>query len=206
MDIKQFSDLIRSKRREVDALMRRAMPIRAGNLAKRHYRDNFRQGGFVNNGLKPWPKTKRQTMGGKSAASRRGPLLSSRNHLFSEVRYEAGDYRVKVFNPVPYAPVHNWGATLTPAVTPRMRRFAWAMYYQATGKSKAAGKGGKSAEKGRPGGSVNPQAAMWRALALTRKKRLSIKIPQRQFIGPSRELDEAMRNDLERMIERTLKI
>lgn len=205
MDIKQFADLLRSKHREVDALMRHAMPIRAGNLAKRHYQENFRQGGFVNNGLKPWPKTKRQTEGGKSAASQHGPLLSTRNHLFSEVRYEAGDYRVKVFNPVPYAPVHNWGATLTPAVTPRMRRFAWAMYYQTTGKTKAARKGGKSAEKGQPGESVSPEAAKWRALALTRKKRLSIKIPQRQFIGQSRELDEAMRADFERMIEQTFK-
>ncbi|WP_418981714.1 hypothetical protein [Alistipes sp.] len=205
MDIKQFADLLRSKRKEVDTLMRRAMPIRVGNLAKRHYQENFRQGGFVNDGLKPWPKTKRQTGGGKSAASQHGPLLSTRNHLFSEVRYETGDYRVRVFNPVPYAPVHNWGATLTPTVTPKMRRFAWAMYYQASGKSKAAGKGRKSAKKEQPGGSVDPEAAMWRGLALTKKKRLSIKIPQRQFIGQSRELDDALRVDIERQLEQILK-
>ena len=31
---------------------------------------------------------------------------------------------------------------------------------------------------------------MWKGLALTRKKKLSIRIPQRQFIGESEELNE----------------
>jgi len=206
MDIKEFSRLLQSKRKQIDSLMRRTMPIRVGNMAKRHYQDNFRKGGFVDNGLKPWPKTKRQIGGGKSAASQHGPLLSSRHYLFDEVRYETGDYRVKVMNTVPYAPVHNWGATLTPAVTPRMRRFAWAKYYEASGKSSAKGKGRKSAKKGRQTGMVTPEAAMWRGLALTKKKHLSIRIPQRQFIGPSRELDNAMQADFEKQVEQTLKL
>ena len=121
------------------------------------------------------------------------------------MRYETGDYRVKVMNTVPYAPVHNWGATLTPAVTPRMRRFAWAKYYQATGKPKARTKGRKSAENA-PSGALTPEAQMWRGLALTKKKQLRIKIPQRQFIGPSRELDNAMQADFEKQIEQTLKL
>lgn len=37
---------------------------------------------------------------------------------------------------------------------------------------------------------ANPQAQMWKGLALTRKKKLSIRIPQRQFIGESEELNE----------------
>mgnify|MGYP000447284352 FL=1 len=205
MDIKEFSKLIRAKQKEIDTLMRRKMPIRAGSLAKRHYQENFRKGGFVNNGLKPWSKTKRQLGGGTSAASQHGPLLSTRHYLFDEVRYETGDYRVKVMNTVPYAPVHNWGATLTPAVTPRMRRFAWAKYYQATGKPKARTKGRKSAENA-PSGALTPEAQMWRGLALTKKKQLRIKIPQRQFIGPSRELDNAMQADFEKQIEQTLKL
>lgn len=205
MDIKQFSDLIRSKRREVDALMRRTMPIRAGNLAKRHYQDNFRKSGFVNDGLHPWPKTKRQTAGGTAAANRHGPLLSTRNHLFNSVRYVPGDYRVKIVNDVPYAPVHNWGGETSPAVTPKMRRFAWAMYYKTGGKPKTGTKGRESAGKGQPG-SVSPEAAKWRALALTKKKRLHIRIPQRQFIGPSRELEERIRADVETQIESVLKL
>ena len=31
---------------------------------------------------------------------------------------------------------------------------------------------------------------MWRGLALTKKKKLNIRIPQRQFLGESEELNE----------------
>ena len=109
MDIKEFSKLIRAKQKEIDTLMRRKMPIRVGNMAKRHFQDNFRKSGFVDGGLHPWPKTKRQLAGGTSAASQHKPLLSNRNHLFNAVRYVPGDYRVKIVNDVPYAPIHNWG-------------------------------------------------------------------------------------------------
>jgi phage gpG-like protein len=147
MDIKEFSKLIRAKQKEIDTLMRRKMPIRVGNMAKRHFQDNFRKSGFVDGGLHPWPKTKRQLTGSTSAAGKHGPLLSSRNHLFNAVRYVPGDYRVKIVNDVPYAPIHNWGGETKPAVTPKMRRFAWAMYYQAAGKSKKGTKGRKSPER-----------------------------------------------------------
>lgn len=205
MDIKEFSKLIRAKQKEIDTLMRRKMPIRVGNMAKRHFQDNFRKSGFVDGDLHPWPKTKRQLSGGTSAASQHKPLLSNRNHLLNAVRYIPGDYRVKIVNDVPYAPVHNWGGETSPAVTPKMRRFAWAMYYQATGKPKAGTKGRKSAEKA-SNGALTPDAQMWRALALTKKKRLRIKIPQRQFIGQSRELEERIHADVETQIESVLKL
>ena len=195
MDIKEFSKLIRAKQKEIDTLMRRKMPIRVGNMAKRHFQDNFRKSGFVDGGLHPWPKTKRQLAGGTSAASQHKPLLSNRNHLFNAVRYVPGDYRVKIVNDVPYAPIHNWGGETSPAVTPKMRRFAWAMYYQAAGKSKKGTKGRTAAENAPSG-----------ALALTKKKRLRIKIPQRQFIGQSRELEERIRADVETQVESVLKL
>lgn len=205
MDIKEFSKLIRTKQKEIDTLMRRKMPIRVGNMAKRHFQDNFRKSGFVNGGLHPWPKTKRQLSGGTSAASQHKPLLSNRNHLFNAVRYVPGDYRVKIVNDVPYAPIHNWGGVTTPAVTPKMRRFAWAMYYQAAGKPNGKANGRRSAEKA-PGGTLSPEAQMWRGLALTKKKRLRIKVPRRQFIGPSQELEQRIRTDVEQQVESILKI
>lgn len=204
MDIKEFSKLLRTKQKEIETLLRRKMPIRVGNMAKRHYQDNFRKGGFVDGGLHAWPKTKRQTAGGTSAVSHHNPLLSNRNHLFNSVRYVPGDYRVKIVNDVPYAPIHNWGGESTPAVTPKMRGFAWAMYYKAGGKPKAGTKGRKSTEKSQTA-ALSPEARMWRGLALTKKKRLRIRIPQRQFIGPSRELEEQIRTDVEMQIGSLLK-
>lgn len=205
MDIKEFSKLIRTKQKEIDVLMRRKMPIRVGNMAKRHFQDNFRKSGFVDGGLHPWPKTKRQLSGGTSAASQHGPLLSNRNHLFNAVRYVPGDYRVKIVNDVPYAPIHNWGGETNPTVTPKMRRFAWAMYYQTGGKPSSKTKGRKSADKG-SNEALSPEAKMWRALALTKKTKLKVKIPQRQFIGQSRELEERIHADIETQIESVLKL
>ena len=102
-------------------------------------------------------------------------------------------------------PIHNWGGETSPAVTPKMRRFAWAMYYQAAGKSKKGTKGRKAAENA-PSGALPPEAQMWHSLALTKKKRLRIKIPQRQFIGQSRELEERIRADVETQVESVLKL
>lgn len=196
MDIKDFSASLKAKQKELDTLMRRELPIKVGRIAKDHYQDNFRKGGFVNGGLKRWPQTKRQSSGSKSAAAGYSPLLSRRNHLFSSVKYTPGDYRVRVANDVEYAPLHNWGGETHPTVTPRMRKFAWAMYYKAVGKRKK----GKTRQ-----GELPPEAGMWKGLALTRKKKLKVKIPQRQFIGESAELNKQIRQTVEAEIRNILK-
>lgn len=197
MDIQEFTKKLASKQRELDQAMRRTLPIKVGNMAKEHFQENFRKGGFVNNGLNKWPETRRQKAGGKSASSRYGPLLSGRNHLFSSVKYIPSDYRVKVLNEVEYAPVHNWGGVVHPKVTPRMRKFAWAMYYKTAGIKKSA-KGKKKGKKRRARRkAIPPEADVWKRLALTKKKNLSIRIPQRQFIGDSAELNEKVNNKIE---------
>ena len=177
------------ERKALDRLMRREMPVIAGRMAQEHFQNNFRLGGFVNGGLHPWPKAKRLSSGRTDAASNYGTLLSGRNHLFKSIKYIPADYRVKISNDVIYAPVHNWGGTVTVTVTDRMRRFAWAKYREASGKpSKSSGK--KSRGKATSKRPTNPQAQMWKGLALTKKKKLNIHIPQRQFLGESEELNE----------------
>lgn len=203
MDIKDFSALLKAKKKELDTLMRRKLPVKVGRMAKDHYQENFRKGGFVNGGLKRWPQTKRQSSGSKSAAAGYSPLLSRRNHLFSSVKYTPGDYRVRVANDVEYAPLHNWGGETHPTVTPRMRKFAWAMYYRAAGIRKKAAKGkrkGKTRQRELP-----PEAGMWKGLALTRKTKLKVKILQRQFIGESTELNKQIRQTVEAEIRNILK-
>lgn len=210
MDIKEFSNQIKAKRKELDELMKRKMPVLAGRMAKDHYQDNFRKSGFVNNGLRPWKKAKRLSLGGKDTASQYGTLLSSRNHMFSSIKYMPGDYRVKVSDELIYAPVHNWGGTVHPTITAQMRRFAWAKYYQASGKAKKAATGKR---KGKKKGSAvnnkpqeNQEALKWKRLALTKKKKLRIKIPQRQFIGESRELSEKIDRKMENEIRNILNL
>lgn len=199
MELKEFSALIKTKRKELGELMKRKMPVLAGRIAKDHYQNNFRQGGFINNGLRSWPKARRISAGGTSAASQYGTLLSSRNHLFSSVKYVPSDYRVRVANDLIYAPVHNWGGTLHPTVTPRMRKFAWAKYYQSGGGQKNATEGTKSAKSEEPA-----EALKWKRLALTKKEKLDVKVPQRQFLGESKELTEKIADKTETEIRKIL--
>lgn len=177
------------------------MPVKVGAMAKGFYQDNIAERqGFLNNGLTSWPKTRRQLSGGKSATANYGALLSSRNHLFNSILYIPGEYRVKISNPLDYAPIHNQGVTVSPAVTSKMRKFAWAMYYKEAGIKKTASK--KVKDKRTIQAPEN--ALLWKRLALTRKKRLNIKIPQRQFLGESKELNEQIRTKLDSEIRNIL--
>lgn len=200
MDAKDFVKLIEQHQKELGELMRRRLPVIVGRMAKDHYQDNFRKGGFVNNGLQKWPITKRQRSGSNSASATYGPLLSGRNHLFGSIKYVPADYRVKVANEVSYAAIHNEGGTVNPTVTPKMRRFAWAMYHKATGREKSKRKTKKAGTK------ENAAAGFWKALALTKKQKLSIKIPKRRFLGESAELTRKINEKTEQEITKILKL
>lgn len=207
MDIKDFASLIKAKRIMLDRLMRSRLPVIAGRMAKDHFQENFRKGGFVNGGLHLWQESRRLSSGRSGAASRYGTLLSRRNHLFRSITYTPGEYRVRVANEVAYAPIHNWGGTAAPTVTDRMRRFAWWKFYKASGKAKKAATGRKNARKrGDTAITDDPQAQFWKRLALTKKTKLSVKVPQRQFIGESRELTEAIRSRTEQEILKILNL
>lgn len=194
MDIDEFSRLLRARQKRIEALLNRQLPVKFGNVAKRYFQDNFLQGGFVDNGLHPWPPAKRLSQGGKSAASRQKTLMSSRKHLYSGISYTVGPARVTVANDVPYASVHQYGAKIP--ITPKMRRYAWARYYETVGRKKGDIPAGKSRKSTLPRESA--EAGLWKGLALTRKN--SVKIPARPFIGPSRELDDK----LSRLVESEL--
>mgnify|MGYP001525207779 CR=1 FL=1 len=51
MDIKEFSTLIKEKAKELDDMAKHRLPVKIGRMAKDHYQDNFRKGGFVNKSL-----------------------------------------------------------------------------------------------------------------------------------------------------------
>lgn len=203
MDIKEFAQLIKQKGNELSTFMQDKMPVIAGRLAKDHYQDNFRKGGFVDKGLKKWPAAKRLGSGGKSAASNYGTLLSGRNHLFSSVSYTPGKARVRVYNGAPYASTHNYGETVEPTVTPKMRRFAWAKYYEAGGGKKKAGKGKRKGKNA--AASESDEAQFWKNFALTKKKKLSIKMPERKFLGESEALNnkiiEKQDNEIRKILD-----
>lgn len=177
MNAKQIADIIARAPKQVERAMRDEIPRKAAIIAKNHFRQNFRDGGFTDDGLHAWKKTRRQ-----EAGSPYKPLTSERNHLMNSVDAVPAPGQVTVVNPVPYARIHNEGGTIhtNPTVTPKMRKMAWAKAYSIAGVSK-----GDKLPKDLP-----EEARKWRALALTRNEKLNIKIkmPRRQFIGDSKEL------------------
>lgn len=202
MELKDFANQLNSHSKQIDTLMRRRLPVIAGRMAKDFFQNSFRISAFVNNGTHHWQTTQRQLCGAKGAAAKYSPLLSGRNHLFASIKYMPSDYRVKVANDLLYAPIHNWGGTLHPSVTPKMRRFAWAMFYKEAGIKRSASK--KTRQKRTKEAAANPNAQKWVALALTKKKKLSVKIPQRQFLGDSRELQIMIRERTKKEIIKIL--
>ncbi|MBQ9229716.1 MAG: hypothetical protein IJ190_00900 [Prevotella sp.] len=192
MDLEQFGRQLAAHRDEVEHAMRRTLPVKVGRIAKDHFQDNFRKGGFVDDALRPWSVTRRQQSGSKAAGANYGPLQSGHNVLFGAIKYIPGDGRVIVRNDLKYAPIHNEGGTVMPTVTPGMRAHAWKMYYKAIGKRKGAKRKKKYVE--------TEEAQHWKALALTKKKKLTVRIPKRQFLGESKALDRK----IEDCIDKTL--
>lgn len=179
MNLNEFTRLLAQKRHELDTLMRRKLPVKVGAMAKAHYQDNIRERqGFLNGGLQPWPKTKRQQSGGKAASANYGALLSSRKHLYSSIKYTPSDYKVVVANDLKYAPVHNWGATIT--MPPRKQ----VIHFNKKGKFSKL----KLANT---------------AMKVNRKSH-TITIPQRQFLGESQELNAQIQQKMDSEIRNIL--
>lgn len=109
---------------------------------------------------KPWPQTKRFV--------KRGSLMVRTSSLANSIRPSLVTHtkvRISAGNSkVPYAQVHNEGGIVRPQVTHKMRKWAWAKHYET-------------------------KDPMYKAIALTPKNRLNIKIPQRQFMGHSQRLN-----------------
>jgi phage gpG-like protein len=120
----EFIKRLQAAQREVEDCINRVLPAKIGALAKEHFQNNFRKGGFVNNGLQAWKPAKRllaqkparRRSGGKLVKRYKKPaamnyktLLSSRNHLFSSIYFEPMRGAVRIYNPVEYAQVHNEG-------------------------------------------------------------------------------------------------
>lgn len=176
-----ITDIVQVLERRVRQELNDRLPRRVGVVAVNHFNQNFRDSGWRDNGLHPWPETLRQREG-EGADAQRGPLIGPAPHLSRSTEARPSPGMVRIVNPVPYAALHNEGGSITthPTITPRMRRYAWARMYKALGIKK-----GDKMPKDIP-----EAARRWKALALTKKSKLTInaKIPRRQFVGDSAEL------------------
>ncbi|MDO4725914.1 MAG: phage virion morphogenesis protein [Porphyromonadaceae bacterium] len=109
MTPEQFAKMIEQHATEIQMLIDRTLPIKAGAIAKKHFRENFEKGGFVDDGLHEWKPAKR--LSSKYGDKKNKTLMSSRKHLYSntlDIPHRGG---VKIENRTPYAAAHNEGTT-----------------------------------------------------------------------------------------------
>jgi len=109
MTPEEFTKFVEKKASEIVQLQNRILPIKSGVIAVAHFQNNFRKGGFVNDGLQKWLPSKRLSSTDKSADRKNKTLLSGSPHLFSKVKHVPSNGEVRIINAVPYAAVHNEG-------------------------------------------------------------------------------------------------
>ena len=150
---------------------KKTLPPKLGNGAVKFFRENFRREGFLDRGVEKWKDRKYPARG------RQKGLLKVSGQLFRGIKrlQTSFDYIKIGVKGVPYAEIHNTGGTTRPTVTPKMR--GWARHqYNKTG------------------------LPVFKAIANTKKKSLTVEIPKRKYIGKSWTLER----DLKKRIDKEL--
>lgn len=140
---------------------------------------NFERKAFFDT---PWPKER--------FPNKRGSMMMRTGALRRSIRAQVTGQAIRFSSSLPYAVIHNDGGEIT--VTQAMKRYFWAMYYKSSGAATKA--------KGQSKGRFSAEAEAWKAMAL-KKPGSKIKIEQRQFIGPHRQVDQCV----ERVLEKSMK-
>lgn len=140
----------------------------------------------------------RQAFFSEAWERRKSPIRPGRSILIdSEILRKSIGSRttensITFFSTVPYAAIHNEGGAIK--VTRRMKRFFWRKYYDATG-SFGRRKDG-TPRKDKRTVQLTTEAEFWKFMAL-KKEGSTIKIPRRQFLGTSPEVEKAVRDIVE---------
>ena len=160
-----LDDLIRDLQRAGSKFkdLHSSLPEIFGTVAVNFTRDNFKRQGFTENGsLNRWEKR----VPGSPRDEGRSVLIDRENLKDSIRKWVISSEQVQVgvdSTKVPYAKIQNEGGTIK--VTPKMKKFFWAQFYQT----------------GDP---------FWKRMALMKKK--EIDIPKRQWIGMTPDLQKAI--------------
>lgn len=154
------------------------LPKWAGNAALNFFKDSWRRQGFIDRRFERWPK-RRNDPAGKERA-----LLVKSGALRRSLRLRTGNDWFEIYTDMPYAKAHNEGAVVVQKVTPRQRRYFWAMH----SKAKKRGRG--------------DEAERWKRMALSQK--LTIRIPKRQFMGHSNFIERRIVAHVERALQHAI--
>lgn len=147
----------------------------------------------------------RQAFFTKAWARRRSPLrlgghiLIDTGALRKSISSRSDESSITFYSDLPYAAIHNEGGEIK--VTARMKRYFRAKFYESMGmtkkqegKHRTLSDGGFYAWTSKM--NLNPNAEFWRAMALMKEGKV-IKIPKRQFLGMSSEVEQDVRRIIE---------
>jgi len=159
----------------------------AAAIALAFFKQSFINQGFTDKGLVKW----KGRIPGTPNDSGRG-IETGRGTLKRGLRIKqanADGAIVGIDEGIPYAEIQNFGGQIP--LTPKMRRFFWAMYFQATGgiTYNVKSKGQANTKRN---SALSAQADFWKNLAISKEP--FITIPARQFIGDSVTLENQLRD------------
>ena len=159
--------------------MNESIADRVANDARVELMDEFDQN-FARKAFfdRPWDKRK--------FSYRRGTLMAATNRLRRSYRAITTGPSIRFYSDAPYASIHQKGGKIK--VTPRMRRYFWAMYYQRKGQQTKT-KTGKLSMSAR-NQQLNDEAEFYRNMALNKKG--VITIPRRKVIGDHPKVKEVI--------------
>lgn len=173
MDYKNLPADLGRKLSLLKQAMRSEIPRAAAIEAKEHFRDNFRKGGFVNNGLQKWPDVKRRDptsswYGFEYKGDKRT------YYKFSRDRKTGKTYKSSTQKKLNYSPTATSRSVLT------SKRNYLMNSVNATGNN-----GRIIVFSNAPHAQLHNEGGQFRVFG-----KATATMPKRQFIGPSKELND----------------
>ena len=84
MDARDIEKLVDKAKDDIIKEVNDRLPRKVGVTAANHFKQNCRDGGWLDNGLHPWKRTRRQDS--NSPDAKYGPLTSRRNHMMRSIQ------------------------------------------------------------------------------------------------------------------------
>lgn len=130
-----------------------------------------------------------------------GATLVDTGSLRRSIHSKATGSSITFYTDLPYAAIHNEGGEIK--VTARMKGYFWHKYMNAAGALVFARRKDGSLRRDKGTRQISAEAEFWKHMALMKEGK-SIRIPRRQFLGTSPEVEQAVTEIIERNLEEYL--
>ncbi|MEA5461566.1 phage virion morphogenesis protein [Arcicella sp. LKC2W] len=177
-----LAEALRKHHKVVTNYIKNDAPDVIGKYAVSHAQKSFEDEGYTDSQLEPWKEVKRRNIKGDSRNQTR-PILSDTGYLKKSIRYQKTGQLIQIGTDAVYAKIHNEGGTITlPARSETFKRER-----HTSGKKKGKFSGGTTSGQG------------------FTFKESKITIPQRQFIGKSKQLEQQIKDKIIKDLKRITK-